>query len=188
MLVTTIYDEDPEFWMDPQLYEHLTAFIFRDLLENQVPLGQGSRGFKVLHRNRYIGKSGQKHEIDVSFSFELAGLRFLVLIECKLYSRPVDVSDVLTFYARIVDIGAQKGVMVTTEGYRKGAKQFAEANGIALVTFSHKGIQVLKGFSSSTAVFERPVFRLEHYQCQEERLSSLLGIVLCAIDQRQDWR
>ncbi len=96
--------------------------------------GSKIRKFQAFHLKKYIGKSGQKNEIDVSFEFEVAGLDFLVLVECKDYGgRKVGVEDISAFAYRLRDIGGQKGVMVTTNGFQKGATTVAQAEGIGLL-------------------------------------------------------
>jgi hypothetical protein len=88
----------------------------------------------VEHNSKLRGVSGYEHQIDVSFSCSMIGVKLLFLVECKYYNKKVSVEDILAFKARIDDIRAHKGVFVTTEGYQKGALTFAKQNGIALVT------------------------------------------------------
>jgi hypothetical protein len=87
----------------------------------------------IKHRNRYKGASGQEHEIDLSFETTLAGSRLLVLVECKCYSRPVGIEDLAEFAYKLRDIGAHKGIVVSTVGFREGAITIARREGIALV-------------------------------------------------------
>jgi len=58
----------------------------------------------------------------------------LILVECKHYKDKVEISDLLEFAQRIDDIGAHKGVVVSTVGFQEGAIKVADAHGIALVT------------------------------------------------------
>ncbi len=55
-----------------------------------------------------------------------------VAIECKNYSFGVSIGKVRDFYGVISDLENVKGIMVTTVGYQKGAKQFADFYGISL--------------------------------------------------------
>jgi hypothetical protein len=94
----------------------------------------------VHHRKQYVGKqSGQPYEIDVSFEFTKAGVNFLVLVECKCYSAKVEVADATAFAFKLQDIGAQKGILVTTVGFQKGVFNIAVASGIALVIVTEPG-------------------------------------------------
>jgi len=90
-------------------------------------------GVDVYHQKEYEGRvSRRKIKVDVSFDCEVAGSRLLFLVECKHYSHRVSVDDVEEFHSKIDDIGAQKGIMVTTVGYQKGAIMTGEARGMAL--------------------------------------------------------
>ncbi len=113
--------------------------LVKNLLSSQLLEGCPATNFKVFHGKKYIGKSGQQYAIDVSAEFKIAQVNFLVLVECKYYSRNVDIGDVLKFAARIEDISAHKGILVSTVGFQKGAIKFAKANGIALVKASDLG-------------------------------------------------
>jgi len=92
-------------------------------------------GAPVHHQRVYTGRISQrKIKIDVSFNLTVAGgSNLLVLVECKCYDRKVSANKVEEFYAKIKDIGAQKGIMVTTVGFQKGAVETAKGHGIALV-------------------------------------------------------
>jgi hypothetical protein len=94
----------------------------------------------VYHRREYVGKrSGRTIVVDVSFEMEvLGGARLLVLVECKRYSDKVKVDDVEEFHSKLDDIGAHKGIMLTTVGYQEGALKTARGRGIALALLTDK--------------------------------------------------
>lgn len=118
--------------MDAWTYELLVKDIYDKLL--------GVEGIDIHHRRKWQGKrTGQPHEIDLSFEFNKAGVRFLVLIECKHYGRNVGVEDIAEFAYKLDDIGAHKGILVTTHGFQKGVFAVANAAGIALVKVARPG-------------------------------------------------
>ncbi|NOT61213.1 MAG: hypothetical protein HOP19_13420 [Acidobacteria bacterium] len=92
----------------------------------------GLYNFQSYHLKKYKGKSGQEHEIDVSYELNVGMLNLLFVVECKEYARKVGVDDVMAFSYRIQDIGAHKGVLVTTKGFQSGAVKVAESQGMAL--------------------------------------------------------
>jgi Restriction endonuclease len=141
-------------------YESLVKLVFEDLFRNSCLLSPDADQRRIWHGRKYVGKSGHEHEIDVSLLFDVGGISFLILIECKHYQRSVEASDILQFCSRIEDIGAQKGILVTTKGFQRGAQKIASAHGIALVLFSHRGLHVLKGFGGSGVLFDEPMFTL----------------------------
>jgi hypothetical protein len=86
----------------------------------------------VQHNVKLRGKSGLNHQIDVYWEYEKNGEEHRVAIECKNYSYGVSIGKVRDFYGVISDLDNVKGIMVTTVGYQKGAKQFADHYGISL--------------------------------------------------------
>jgi hypothetical protein len=91
-------------------------------------------GFQVLEGRTYVGRiSGRKIKVDVSFILRVAGgADVLVLVECKHYKSKVPVDDVEEFHSKIDDIGAHKGILITTIGFQSGALKAAKGRRIAL--------------------------------------------------------
>jgi restriction system protein len=115
--------------MNAQDYELLVRKVYNDLLS--------AEGVTVFHQKEYIRRSsGLPIKIDVSFEVEVAGARVLVLVECKQYGKRVDVGAVDEFFAKVQDVGAHKGIIVSTVGFQHGAEKAAEARGIALALLS----------------------------------------------------
>jgi hypothetical protein len=112
---------------DSEKYERLV----RHFLETEA--SKSVQAFEIFGSRHYGGKSGHQHQIDVSMTFSVAGVKVLVLVECKYYSSKVKIDDVLEFATRLDDIGAHKGIVVTTIGYQEGAEKLARSKGIALV-------------------------------------------------------
>lgn len=86
----------------------------------------------VQHNVKLRGKSGLNHQIDVYWEYNKDGIVHRVAIECKNYSYGVSIGKVRDFYGVISDLDNVKGIMVTTVGYQKGAKKFADYYGISL--------------------------------------------------------
>lgn len=108
-------------------YEQLVEQIYERLLASDDAV-------TVHRRRRFEGKrSGQSYEIDVSFEFKKVAVSFLVLVECKFYSRKVEVGDTIEFAFKVEDIGAQKGILVSTIGFQRGVFNIARSSGLALV-------------------------------------------------------
>lgn len=89
----------------------------------------------TVERDIYLtGKSTAKHQIDVFYQFESAGITHRVAIECKDHTRPVDKGRVQEFANKIQDIGGIAGVMISQSGFQSGAKLVAAHNDIILKT------------------------------------------------------
>ena len=108
-------------------YEKFT----RELCE-RLALYKGLLSSNVQHNVKLRGKSGLNHQIDVYWEYNKDGIVHRVAIECKNYSYGVSIGKVRDFYGVISDLDNVKGIMVTTVGYQKGAKQYADHYGISL--------------------------------------------------------
>ena len=108
-------------------YEKFT----REVCE-RLALFKGLPSKSVQHNVKLKGKSGYEHQIDVYWEYDKDGIVHRVAIECKNYSYGVSIGKVRDFYGVISDLENVKGIMVTTVGYQKGAKQFADFYGISL--------------------------------------------------------
>ena len=91
-------------------------------------------GVTVHHQRVYTGRVSKRNiKVDVSFNYTIAdGADVLFLVECKCYNHLVPVDEVEEFHSKIDDIGAHKGIMVTTVGFQEGAIKTARGRGIAL--------------------------------------------------------
>ena len=91
-------------------------------------------GVDVFHGKSYEGRiTGRKIKVDVSFTLSIAGgAKLLVIVECKNYNHRVPVDDVEELHSKIDDIGAQKGILITTIGFQEGAIKAAIGRRIAL--------------------------------------------------------
>lgn len=90
-------------------------------------------GVTVHHHRVFKGRISQRDiKIDVSFNYSVAGSNLLFLVECKCYNHSVPVDDVEEFHSKIDDIGAHKGIMISTIGFQEGAIKAATGRGIAL--------------------------------------------------------
>lgn len=104
-------------------YEKVTAKIYEIL----------SPGCRVVQNDMIHGReSGMDRQIDVSIRSQIAGHDVLVIVQCKDFKSKVNVVRVGEFLSVIRDVGASKGVMVTSTGFTKGARTYAKSNGIDL--------------------------------------------------------
>jgi|SRR5579885_601883 restriction system protein len=88
--------------------------------------------FKVQRLEKISAADGV-FEIDVTARFEALGGSFLVLIECKQHKNPIKREVVQILFDRLRAVGGHKGMIFSTSGYQRGAIEFAQAHGIALV-------------------------------------------------------
>ena len=108
-------------------YEKFAQEIYQGLVNANVV-----KTTDVKHNVKLVGKSGQTHQIDVYWEYEIAGVKHKVAIECKNYNNAVSVGKVRDFYGVLADLNNTAGIMVTKVGYQEGAKDYASHYGISL--------------------------------------------------------
>ena len=114
--------------MNPNIeYEKFTQEIYQELVNADV-----LKTTDVQHNVKLKGRSGQEHQIDVYWEYEIAGTKQKVAIECKNYNKTVGIGKVRDFYGVLYDLNNVAGIMVTKVGYQKGAKEYASEYGISL--------------------------------------------------------
>lgn len=85
-------------------YEKFAQEVYQELVNADVV-----KSTEVRHDIKILGKSGQKHQIDVYWEYEIAGVLHKVAIECKNYNKPVPVSKVRDFYGVLSDLNNVSG-------------------------------------------------------------------------------
>lgn len=120
-------------------YERFVAL----LVEGVKQAGRKIENLGYGRINRIVGRSGQRHQIDVSFIDHSFADPTLVLIECKRGS-PVKLSDVKVIKATLDDIlchpaNLNKGlaIIVATDHFQSGAQRFADSYGIRTQVTPH---------------------------------------------------
>lgn len=113
-------------------YEILAQQVYQILLDFEWP----GKNIRVQHDIKLTGSSGQEHQIDVYWEYELGGVKNKVAIECKDYSNPLAIGKVRDFYGVLADLKDVKGIMIASNGFQKGAKEYAKSWGINLKELS----------------------------------------------------
>ena len=97
------------------------------------------KDFSIEH-NVKIPSSDGTYQIDVYAKFTALGVEFKVLAECKRYSSLVSREKVVILADKVRSLGAQKGILISTSGFQKGAYEYAKAHGIALLQIVDKRV------------------------------------------------
>lgn len=105
-------------------YEIFTQEVYQYLVNNDVV-----KNTLVQHDVKLMGRSGQEHQIDVYWEYEIAGNKHRVAIECKNYSKLVPIGKVRDFKGVLDDLNGVNGIMTTKVGYQEGAKKICERMG-----------------------------------------------------------
>jgi hypothetical protein len=108
-------------YSDWRAYQEATAEAFRRLGCNA----------QVDYRAKGVRS---KHDIDVYATFIRSGILCSWVIECKLWKTRVTKEKVLALKSTIDDLGADRGIIVSEEGFQTGAQHAARGTNITLVT------------------------------------------------------
>ena len=115
--------------MNPQEYEQVVRGIVASIAEQYD--GNTTPRIESGAKNKWTGKSGCKHQIDVS----VEDGESVTLIECKRWKKKIGIGAVRDCFGVIHDIkrrlageerGQVAGGILTTVGFTKPAKRFAE--------------------------------------------------------------
>jgi restriction system protein len=111
--------------VDGKQFETFVADVLRSL-------GGELRDFRLEEQELVLADDG-RYRIDITIRFTAVGVDFLVLVECKDHARPVEREDVQILADKKRTVGAHKGVLFSTNGFQRGAIEYAQKHGIALV-------------------------------------------------------
>lgn len=117
----------PEKWQD---LEYHVQDVYQQLLDIQGGKTMVARDVQIS------GREGSSYQIDVFYEFEMVGINHRVAIECKNRLRPLERESVLAFYTKISECNLSHGVIVSSGGFQKGAREFAAKNNITLMNYS----------------------------------------------------
>lgn len=85
----------------------------------------------VEHDVNVKGHDGTR-QIDLLIKSKVADHDLITVVECRDYKSRLDVTHVDGFHSKMIDINANKGVLVTTKGFSLKAKNKANRLGITL--------------------------------------------------------
>jgi hypothetical protein len=79
-------------------------------------------GAKVVHDEHIAGRlSGAQRQIDVLATGKVVGLEVTVAVECKRHRRPASIEVVDQFIGKILDVGADRGILYSYSGFSNNA-------------------------------------------------------------------
>jgi hypothetical protein len=70
--------------------------------------------------------SKEKRQIDISVRARIGQYKILIVLECKDYANPVDSPEVECFIQKMQDVKAHRGVIISANGFTKGALNVAK--------------------------------------------------------------
>lgn len=112
-------------------YEIFVAKLHQALLDSDT-YGQ-QRTLKVETNKHIVDRNGIKRQFDVYWEYEIAGITYKTVIECKDYASAVTIEKIDALIGKVADIPGLKPVFATKTGYQSGAKTKAEIHNIELL-------------------------------------------------------
>lgn len=100
-----------------------------EILESQTK----ELGNVKIEHNKIMEADDGSYQLDGYIEFEVMGVMYKTIVECKHWKNPVDRKVIQTVYSNLCAIGAQKGIVISTSNFQTGAIRFASKHGIALI-------------------------------------------------------
>lgn len=129
----------------------------------------------TVQHNRKEKTSDGEFQLDGYIEYELLNVKHKVIIECKKYTRPVQRSVVMELKPKLESIGAQKGIVMSTSGFQKGAIEYAKQHGIGLIQVVEKDLLTIQNSISPRKDILQKYFNLPPY-CFIMYSSEYLGV------------
>ena len=114
-------------------YERFVARLQQAILDSEQYIQQ--KNIKIEINKKIVDKNGLKREFDVYWEYELAGIKYKTVIECKDYQSNISLEKIDALVGKLQDFPDIRGIFATRKGYQSGAKDKAEKNKIDLLIF-----------------------------------------------------
>ena len=92
-------------------------------------------GMNAIIEHKVEGVRGM-HEVDVYVEGTIHGLSFIWIIECKAWNSNIPKEKVLALSSIILDIGADRGFLLSEKGFQSGGIRVAEKSNITLTSLA----------------------------------------------------
>ncbi len=111
--------------MTPTEFEIYCLNLLKDI-------AKGYNNCSVSHNKLVIVNDGE-YQIDGLINFEMFGVNYKTIVECKKYNSKIKRSQIQIFHDTLRNIGAHKGIFISTSSFQSGAMEYAKIHGIALL-------------------------------------------------------
>jgi len=112
-------------------YEFFVAKMQQALINADEYASQ--KNIQIEVNKKIFDNCGIERQFDIYWEYELGGLTYKTVIECKDYASSVTVEKIDSLIGKVKDIPDLKAVFATKMGYQSGAKIKAEQNKIELL-------------------------------------------------------
>lgn len=112
-------------------YETFVQKIQQALINSEEYLHQ--KNISIERNVKITDNCGIDREFDLYWEYELAGVTYKTVIECKDYASKISIDKIDSLIGKIRDIPDIKPIFATKTGYQSGAEQKAKHNKIELL-------------------------------------------------------
>ena len=112
--------------------EHISPNQRGLALEQRLERLFRAKGYEVRHNVWLRGRSGAQHQIDVVADYAAPLHRSRVLIEAKSYQSSVDKDRIMKLIQIVADVGADRGIIITTSRFTPDAIKTAAGYNVDL--------------------------------------------------------
>ncbi|GHA67163.1 hypothetical protein GCM10009007_04690 [Formosimonas limnophila] len=112
-------------------YEEFVGKIYQALIDSEVHSSQ--QNICVETNKKIIDRFGQERQFDVYWEYELGGIVYKSVIECKDYNSSITIEKIDALIGKLHDLPDITPIFATTKGYQSGAKNKAEKYKINLL-------------------------------------------------------
>jgi restriction system protein len=117
--------------MSPEEFEKYSILILKQQMKEMANCR--------FEHNKIIKVSDGNYQIDGYIEFNLMGVTYKTLVECKHYKSSIEREKVQILYDKLRACGAQKGILISSSNFQSGAITYATQHGIALVQLTEAG-------------------------------------------------
>ncbi|RSE18176.1 restriction endonuclease [Acinetobacter johnsonii] len=114
-------------------YEEFVQTLYKAILASEK-LGLGKQNNIVVEINKILtDRNGVERQFDIYWEYNLGGINYQTVIECKDYSRKVSIEKIDALIGKLNDFPNIRGLFATTLGYQSGAEIKANQHNIDLL-------------------------------------------------------
>lgn len=116
---------------DGRSYEQFVKRLQQALLDSEDVFKQ--KNILIEANKRIVDGCGVEREFDLYWEYELGGMVYKTIIECKNYNSSISIEKIDALIGKVHDLPELKAVFATKTGYQSGAKTKALKNKIDLL-------------------------------------------------------
>lgn len=107
-------------------FEKLAESIFSKLIKNP--------NYERVEHNVLLNGVDGERQIDVLVTSQSVGIEFKTIIECRDYNKKLSISNIDGFHSKLLDVNANKGILISRKGFSSKSISKAKRLGITLCT------------------------------------------------------